>query len=187
MISLKELKIQIDDLEDSFNRWERCKTRGGQDPYYTDGTNMWIIRNHIIHHKIQIKELCEEKGIELPEIYYKRTPPEVDRDYMARADEIRMSAREALEAYKESADYQYLVKTIHLLSKEQIRQTSIDNVIGYCAGLERFIKNDDLVSMRRHEGYKGYLRQFANCRTTVEAILKAKPEEGQVSLFEMLA
>lgn len=187
MITLKELKKLIDSLGDSFNRWRRLKAQGGNDPLYPDGLNLFLIRNHITYYKTQIEELCEEKGIKLPDIYYKRTPPEMERDYMARADEIRTGAREALKKYKESSDYQYLVKTIHLLSKEQIRQTSIDNVVGYCTRLDKSIKDDDLVSMRRHERYKGYLQQFANCKKQVEEILKAKPDEGQVTLFEMLA
>ena len=32
-----------------------------------------------------------------PEIYHRETPPEVDRDYMARADEILINTKVSLE------------------------------------------------------------------------------------------
>lgn len=183
---MKELKKLNKELEDSFNRWKHLKEYGGQDPFWEDGGNMNLVRNHIFNEKRKIKEYCEEKGLELPEIYYKETPPEVDNKYMARADEIRENANRALREYKLNKDYQYLLKAINRLNKRQIEQTSINNVIGYCEGLESFIERDDLVTMRRHEGYERYLDSFSNCRKRVEEILKEEPKDGQISIFEMM-
>jgi len=179
---LKELKKLIKELEDSFNRWEHLKEYGGQDPFWEDGCNMNLVRNHIFNEKRRIKELCEKDELELPDIYYRETPPEVDQEYMARADEIRKNAKIALKEYKANEDYQYLLKAINMLNKRQIEQTAIDNVIGYCRGLEDYIKEDDLVAMRRHEGYERYLDSFKKCRERVEE----EPKEGQISLFEMM-
>lgn len=186
LIILKELNKLTKELENRFNRWENLKVHGGQDPNYSDGSNMCFVRNHIFYYKNQIKELCEKKNIELPEIYHREPPPEVDRDYMARADEIRGNAKKALAEYKASKDYQYLLSMVGRLGKREIEQTSIDNVINYCRGLERFIEKDDLVAMRRHEGYERYLQSFWDCRKRVEEILKEEPKEGQISLFEMM-
>lgn len=186
LIILKKFKKLTQELEDRFNRWEHLKTYGGQDPTWSDGCNMDLVRNHIIHRKEDIKKLCKEKGLELPEIYYKETPPEVDSKYMARADEIRENANKALSEYKANENYQYLVKVMIRLNKKQIEQTSINYVIGYCRGLESFICKDDLVAMRRHERYKRYLESFKNCRQRVEEILEEEPEEGQMSLFEIM-
>lgn len=186
LIILKELSKLIQELEDRFNRWEHLKIYGGQDPFWSDGCNMDLVRNHILHYKSQIKNLCEEKGLELPEIYYKDTPPEVDRDYMARTDEIRKNANRALREYKANEDYKYLVKVINRLGKRQREDTSINNVIGYCSGLESYIEKDDLVAMRRHERWERYTLSFRECRKKVEEILKEEPKEGQISLFEMM-
>lgn len=176
-------------LEDSFNRWEHLKQHGGSDPNWEDGCNMNLVRNHISYHKREIQELCEKEKLELPEIYYRETPPEVDNKYMARADEIRKNAKIALEKYKANSDYEYLLNAVSKLNKNQIEQTCIDNVIGYCTGLEMYIEKDDLVSMRRHESYERYLKSFSECRKRVEDILKEplkeeSPKAQQMCLFD---
>lgn len=48
-----------------------------------NGCNMNLTRNHVLSYKQQIRELCEENNISLPEEYYLPTPPEVDNNYMA--------------------------------------------------------------------------------------------------------
>lgn len=181
---MKKFKKLTAELEDSFNRWEHLKVHGGQDPCWADGCNMNLVRNHIFSYKRQIKELCEEKGLKLPQIFFREEPPKMDNDYMARADEIRENARKALEKYKEDENYKYLVKIVIGLNKKQIEKTAINNVINYCHGLKSFIEKDDLVAMRRHERYEGYIESFRSCRGNVEEILAEEPEEGQVSLFE---
>jgi DNA polymerase III delta prime subunit len=181
-IKLNEL---IQALEDSFNRWEYLKEHGGSDPFWEDGCNMNLVRNHIFHFKSEIQEICEQEGLELPEIYYLEAPLEMDSKYMARADEIRQNARVALDKYKANEDYLYLLNAVNKLNKMQIERTSINNVIGYCKGLETFIETDDLVSMRRHEKYERYLESFCECHKKVEDILKEPPKVGQMSIFEM--
>ncbi|WP_353096193.1 hypothetical protein [Tissierella praeacuta] len=176
---MKELEKLIKELEDRFDRWNHLKIYGGSDPFHPDGSNMHLIRNHIFHYKSQIKELCDKKGLELPEIYYRETPPEVDDKYMARVDEIRKNAKRALAEYKASKDYQYLISVISKLNKKQLEQTLINNVIGYCRGLESFIEKDDLVSMRRHERYEHYLQSFWECRKRVEKVLEDKEDVGK--------
>lgn len=183
---MDKLKKLTQELEDRFDRWEHLRIYGGQDPTWSDGCNMNLVRNHIKHYKFDIKELCDDKGLELPEIYYIETPSEVDNKYMAREDEIRKNAKRALAEYKSSKDYQYLLSVVHKLNKTQIEQTAINNVIGYCRGLESFIEKDDLVSMRRHERWEHYLQSFWDCRKRVEKILEEEPKEGQMSLFEMM-
>lgn len=183
---MNKLKKLTQELEDKFNKWKHLQKHGGQDPLWADGCNMNLIRNHIIRYKDDIKRLCEEKGLKLPEIYNKETPPEVDSNYMARADEIRKKAKKALHEYKTNKNYQYLLNAINKLNKRQIKQTSINYVIGYYKGLEQAIENDDLVTMRRHESYERYIESFSNCRKRVEEILKEEPKEGQMSIFEMM-
>lgn len=66
-----------------FAIWEHLRTQGGQDPFWPDGTNMNLTRNHIISYKRDIEELCSKEGFTLPEEYYFPTPSEVDKEYMA--------------------------------------------------------------------------------------------------------
>lgn len=59
-------------LEDSFCRWDKELLSGGSDPYYTDGQNMNLLRNHIISAKYDMKEAGE-----FPEIYHRKIPTAV--------------------------------------------------------------------------------------------------------------
>lgn len=63
--------------------WKHLQEYGCNDPFWTDGCNMNLTRNHVLSYKQQIRELCEENNISLPEEYYLPTPPEVDNNYMA--------------------------------------------------------------------------------------------------------
>ena len=70
---------------------------GGSDPFYHDGVNLNLVRNHIIYAKRQFAESVSDG--DLPEVYYRETPPEVEQSYMARADEIRQNAANTLKIY----------------------------------------------------------------------------------------
>lgn len=168
----KKLKPSLDEqLKSEYDRWNYLYTHGGQDPFWADGCNMDIVRNHIIN----IKAEMEETG-QLTDTYYRETPHEVDMDYMARAYEIRENAKKSLEIYKKHPDYLYLCDVIYLLTKRQADDTSIQNVIGYCKGLKMYIDRDDLVSMRRHEHPERYVESFTECRKKVEKLLSEKPK-----------
>ena len=64
-------------------RWQAINLYGCKDPAWPDGSNMYLVRNHIIYYKRMIKETTEEHGLPLPDAYYIPTPPEVDINYMA--------------------------------------------------------------------------------------------------------
>lgn len=64
--------------------WENYRVYGGQDPFYSDGVNMNLIRQHIISYKNDIRDLCAENNIDLPIEYYLPTPQKVNDDYMAK-------------------------------------------------------------------------------------------------------
>lgn len=63
--------------------WKHIQEYGCNDPFWPDGCNMNLTRNHILSYKQQIRELCEANNISLPEEYYLPTPPEVNNNYMA--------------------------------------------------------------------------------------------------------
>ena len=116
-----------------------------------------------------------------PAIYYRETPPETDRDYMARSDEIRGNAIKSLEVYKADSDYQFLCRRITRLTDRQQKETHINAVLGYVSGLEKAINDGDLITMRRHERAAGYIDSFSGCASRVRNV--KPPENEQMSLF----
>ncbi len=71
-------------IVEELRRWEHYRLYGGQDPFYSDGENMNLIRNHIISYKNDIRDLCDKYNEPLPEEYYLPTPSEVSHDYLAK-------------------------------------------------------------------------------------------------------
>lgn len=60
---------------------------------------MNLTRNHIISYKRDVAGLCEETGMQLPEEYFLKIPPEVDDNYMAN---LKQKAR--VERLKQQGD-----------------------------------------------------------------------------------
>lgn len=55
----KENENLAGELAESFAQWENLKEHGGSDPFYADGTNMNLVRNHIMYYK---NRMVEEYG-----------------------------------------------------------------------------------------------------------------------------
>lgn len=79
----QELKELCRHIRQEIENWESINQYGCNDPFWPDGTNMNLTRNHIIYAKEQIAEICEQYSIPIPEEMYLPTPPEVDNSYMA--------------------------------------------------------------------------------------------------------
>lgn len=77
------VKEYAEALVREIKRWKTINMYGCNDPAWPDGSNMDLVRNHIIYCKRMIKETTEEHGLPLPDAYYIPTPPEVDINYMA--------------------------------------------------------------------------------------------------------
>lgn len=63
--------------------WKAINQNGCNDPFWSDGCNMNLTRNHIIYYQRLIREICAENQLLFPEEYYFSLPPEVDKNYMA--------------------------------------------------------------------------------------------------------
>ena len=179
MAKKKEQEDYAKSLADTYARWEHLYKYGGQDPSWSDGTNLHLVRNHTIYYKKMIENTMQPE--EYPEIYYRNLPPEVSRDYMARSDEIRACAKASLACYIADPDYQFLCYRVESLNAKQVKQFSVRNVIGYVTGLETAIKNDDLIAMRRHRNPANYIKSFVSCAKNVRNLKPAKYE--QMNLF----
>ena len=73
-------KLEIEYIQERLD-WETIYKYGCRDPFWPDGTNLNLIRNHCIFYKRQMEEICQEHNIPLPETL--PLPDEVDEDYMA--------------------------------------------------------------------------------------------------------
>ena len=78
-----DLKSYTEALLERVKRWKYINENGCTDPQWADGSNMNLVRNHIIYYKKHINEMCSKESIPLPEEYYIPTPPLVDNNYMA--------------------------------------------------------------------------------------------------------
>lgn len=79
----QELKELCKEIRKEIDNWEDINRNGCNDPFWSDGCNMNLTRNHIIYAKRQIAEICEDHGIPIPDEMYLPTPPEVSNYYMA--------------------------------------------------------------------------------------------------------
>ena len=147
------------ELEKEYARWDEVFTRGGSDPFWTDGVNLELTRNHILHYKEQLAKQ-DNSLFGLPDIYYRETPPEVDPNYMARPDEIRENARKAMKIIDADENLKFVREQAPHLSEAQYKQFCIAAVINYAENLRRAIAEDDLIIMRRYENPERYLERF---------------------------
>lgn len=56
----------------SFDDWNEIRKKGTTDPCWPDGTNMNLVRNHILNDQDKLKEACKREGL-------KKCPPEARR------------------------------------------------------------------------------------------------------------
>lgn len=82
-IKKTELEECIKSLSSEKERWISICKSGCNDPAYSDGVNMNLVRNHMIYYKRKIQEICNEMETGLPEEYYIAIPPTVSNGYMA--------------------------------------------------------------------------------------------------------
>ena len=168
------------ELQKSHEHWVDLYKNGGSDPFWEDGCNLNLVRNHIHYYRSKIEETMNPE--DYPAAYFKEIRPQVDNKYMARSDEIRATAKVSLARYKADPNYQYLLRHQDDFSPKTKKKLCIDTVIGYATGLEHFIKHDDLVGMRRHERAESCLKSFGDC---VRRMQETPMEEVQLSLFSL--
>ena len=187
----KKDEVQEDfvaELKSCFDDWEYMKLNGCDDPNWEDGANMNLVRNHIYYYKQKILEKFGKDN--LPEIYFKEDPPEVEEEYMAKAELIKKLAPIRLAEYKTDENFKRLQMALDVLDEKTIEKLFIDTIVGYASGLELVISEGDFVTMRNHALGKGYFDSFERCVEELKNISfdlidgpkqQRKPE--QVTLF----
>ena len=95
----QELKACCEEIRKEIQHWKDINQNGCNDPFWPDGCNMNLTRNHIISYQRQLREICTENQLPLPDEYYFAVPPRVDNSYMAnlkqtlRVERLRQSRR----------------------------------------------------------------------------------------------
>lgn len=145
-------------LENSFARWDFIHEHGCSDPFWADGVNMNLVRNHIMYYKQKLSE--EATLFLLPEAYYLEVPPEVDNNFMARPEEIRQNAVRSMQIIDEDENLKFVRDQSVNLTEKQLKQLCIPAILSYAENLRRAISEDDLLTMRRYENLNGYLESF---------------------------
>ncbi len=79
----QKVKQYCEEIRKEIQHWKDINQNGCNDPFWSDGCNMNLTRNHIIYDQEQVRKICEENQIPLPEEYYLSAPPEVNNQYMA--------------------------------------------------------------------------------------------------------
>lgn len=178
----KSRKEQVEELyqklEESYDRWNDLYTHGGSDPFWPDGVNLNLIRNHISHYKSQIQQI---EGAEQREVLFRPLPEKVDKDYMADAEGIRHRARERLAVLKADPNLQYIRERVPRMKPKDVEKLSLNYAVSIPRIFEQAIQQDDLVVMRRMTNSPFDEKYYAE---KVEAIHALQPEENeQLSLF----
>lgn len=89
----QKVKQYCGEARKEIKRWKDINQNGCSDPFWPDGVNMNLTRNHIIYYQRLIRGICAENQLPLPEEYYFSLPPEVDMNYMANLKQKERVAR----------------------------------------------------------------------------------------------
>lgn len=179
-------KVRINygaELHSEYARWRELRDRGGTDPFWPDGVNMNLVRNHILYWKRMIEENLQEA--EYPEEYFLDIPPEMDNNFMAHPDRIRDKAKAALKTITENPDYVFLRREMRNQTKQNAQ---IFNAVRYVDGYQDAIRRDDLVVMRRIAPDL-YADRFKNARKEYEETKNHSGAElhlGQLTIFDFI-
>ena len=86
------------------DHWMSVFQYGCNDPFWSDGVNLGLIKGHIIANRCRIHAACEMYGMPIPAAYYMPVPPDMDKNYMASG----IPSKEKLNAgtQKERAEWQ---------------------------------------------------------------------------------
>lgn len=155
--------------------WQKILEGGAVPSKITDGQWLngirnrleWVIRDMECagYTLIQLIEEAEKNGFVLPESM-KELPPEMSPKYMKDGDMIKVRAEEALEAYKNSPDYLYVMENMFALDEVENSQI-IDRLkrdTDFVRILAWLIQRERLPEMRKYLEVSHYLEKLAHAK-----------------------
>lgn len=84
-----QLKTYQSEAHTTIDRWQYIAENGCSDPFWADGSNMNLLRNHLTYYKRLIREVCAENDFELPAEAFYPDLPYVDENYFAKPNSER--------------------------------------------------------------------------------------------------
>ena len=80
-----KLRALLMEIRNEYQAWTEIAEHGCRDPFWPDGANMNLVRNHIIYYKKQLVSQAEEENVPIPQEVYWALPPEVPEEYMVKS------------------------------------------------------------------------------------------------------
>lgn len=171
----------LEQLKQDYKHWEEVYHNGTSDPYWQDGLNLNLIRNHILYDKRMLKEELSEE--QLPELYFKETPPEKDIQYMARKEEILQNAVEYYKKCIQTEGWNELNNADDFYDENDSEQKSMRFLVSRIRGLKTSIECLNYVEMRRFKDPSEDIEEIKKLAQRLEEINLSGME--QLSLFQM--
>lgn len=97
-----------DSLVSYYRRWRDVYLNGSSDPFWEDGCNLELVRNHIIYAKKQIEQVLKDNYFLYPDAYFYPVPDHVDHKFMA-VDRYITCRREVLKSTR-TQPYESMLK-----------------------------------------------------------------------------
>ena len=168
-------------LEERFDRWDEVYKNGCRDPFWSDGVNLNLIRNHIQYYKSELENCITDEAY--PDAYYRDTPPKVDSEYIARKEEIKENAINTLSVLQNDATLKMIKRKMLGIDEKFLVKNSVKAVVNYETALQNAIDENDYVVMRRYEQPDYFLDSINRCAEKMSEYVP--PENQQMSLFDL--
>lgn len=169
------------ELARDFDRWNHIVTEGTTDPFWPDGTNLNLVRRHIINAKQAIEK--KMKPEDFPEIYYRPTPPEVSDDFMANAEGIRLRATSLLADCEANKNYRYINKMRDFIPPNELEKLGVTSVIWSIDRLKKSVSSGDLVTMRGYMYSEFIFDDLKSCADNIRVLPVSSLRAVQGSLI----
>lgn len=167
-------------------RWKNLYEHGGSDPFWADGVNLNLVRNHILWYRKRIADELDPS--KYPECFTWDVPPEVPMQYMANPDRIIKLASETLEIIERHPDYRYLKNYRSLNGVTDKETDQLLSVLCTVESLHEFIERRELVSARRFMQPDNLLQRIKGARSKLEERKNESRELplGQLTIFDFM-
>lgn len=169
------------ELTERFERWDSIYENGCSDPFWADGLNLNLVRNHIIYYKSQIEAEMDKDSY--PEIYYRDTPEKVDDSYMAKTEEIRARTKQTLDMLDGNSDLKYIQRKALSVDAKYAESARVRAALGCRAELQDAMDKNDFIAMRRLAKPERIEETLKNCAEKLRAYVP--PANSQITLFDM--
>ena len=167
------------ELERDYARWEQVYMAGSKDPFWPDGVNANLCRNHILSGKKRIRELYPDA--EMPGIYYRPLPQKLPAEYMARKEELRSAALRSYTRYISDEIFCFIRNHVERIPETDALRGILDALLARADVLKDAVLSGDYVAMRRYADAGSLL---ASLKSGAERLRDwAPPEQEQLDLF----